>query len=152
MIRVGIIEDNTPLRNSLTSLFNHTHDMKCVLSLNNLLHVIAELEKYKPEIILLDIGLPNISGIEGVKMIKAHFPDILIMMFTVFEDDDKIFMGWCAKNNLHVAANNEIFFINSRILLKPKFIINNKIHVDLIEINEQRLHRHQRMGLQGMGE
>ena len=73
MIRVGIVEDNTPLRNSLTSLFNHTQDMKCVASLNNLLHVISELEKYKPEIILLDIGLPNISGIEGVKDDKNKF-------------------------------------------------------------------------------
>ena len=91
MIRVGIIEDNVPLRNSLTSLFNHTNNMACVVSLCNLLHVVTELKKYEPDIILLDIGLPNISGIEGVKMIKTYFPDILIMMFTVFEDDDKIF-------------------------------------------------------------
>jgi DNA-binding NarL/FixJ family response regulator len=91
MIKVGIIEDNTPLRKSLESLFNHAADMACVVSLNNLLHVITELDKYKPDIILLDIGLPNISGIEGVQIIKTHFPEILIMMFTVFEDDDKIF-------------------------------------------------------------
>ncbi|HEX5151281.1 MAG TPA: response regulator transcription factor [Parafilimonas sp.] len=91
MIRVGIIEDNVPLRNSLTSLFNHTNNMACAVSLGNLLHVVAELKKHKPDIILLDIGLPNISGIEGVRMIKTYFPDILIMMFTVFEDDDKIF-------------------------------------------------------------
>jgi DNA-binding NarL/FixJ family response regulator len=91
MIKVGIIEDNTALRNSLESLFNHAADMACVVSLNNLLHVITELDKYKPDIILLDIGLPNISGIEGVQIIKTHFPHILIMMFTVFEDDDKIF-------------------------------------------------------------
>jgi DNA-binding NarL/FixJ family response regulator len=91
MIKVGIVEDNNTLRNSLVTLFNHTEDITCVASLGNLLHVIAELEKYKPDVILLDIGLPNISGIEGVKMIKTHFPEILILMFTVFEDDDKIF-------------------------------------------------------------
>lgn len=91
MIKVGIIEDNNTLRNSLTHLFNHTENMQCVVSLNNLLHVISELKKNKPDIILMDIGLPNISGIEGVKMVKENFPDIQVMMFTVFEDDEKIF-------------------------------------------------------------
>jgi DNA-binding NarL/FixJ family response regulator len=91
MIKVGIIEDNNTLRNSLTHLFNHTENMQCVVSLNNLLHVISEVKKTAPDIILMDIGLPNISGIEGVKMIKENFPDIQVMMFTVFEDDEKIF-------------------------------------------------------------
>jgi len=91
MIKVGIIEDNNTLRNSLTHLFNHTENMQCVVSLNNLLHVISEVKKTAPNIILMDIGLPNISGIEGVKMIKENFPDIQVMMFTVFEDDEKIF-------------------------------------------------------------
>jgi DNA-binding NarL/FixJ family response regulator len=91
MIKVGIIEDNNTLRNSLTHLFNHTENMQCVVSLNNLLHVLSELKKTTPDIILMDIGLPNISGIEGVKMVKENYPDIQVMMFTVFEDDDKIF-------------------------------------------------------------
>ncbi|HEY2726234.1 MAG TPA: response regulator transcription factor [Parafilimonas sp.] len=91
MIKVGIIEDNNTLRNSLTHLFNHTESMQCVVSLNNLLHVISEIKKTMPDIILMDIGLPNISGIEGVKMVKENFPDIQVMMFTVFEDDEKIF-------------------------------------------------------------
>jgi DNA-binding NarL/FixJ family response regulator len=91
MIKVGIIEDNNTLRNSLTHLFNHTENMQCVVSLNNLLHVISEVKKAAPDIILMDIGLPNISGIEGVKMVKENFPDIQVMMFTVFEDDEKIF-------------------------------------------------------------
>lgn len=91
MIKVGIIEDNNTLRNSLTHLFNHTENMQCIVSLNNLLHVISELKKSTPDIILMDIGLPNISGIEGVKMVKENFPDVQVMMFTVFEDDEKIF-------------------------------------------------------------
>lgn len=91
MIKVGIIEDNNTLRNSLTHLFNNTEGMQCVVSLNNLLHVISEIKKSKPDIILMDIGLPNISGIEGVKMVKENFDEIQVMMFTVFEDDEKIF-------------------------------------------------------------
>jgi DNA-binding NarL/FixJ family response regulator len=65
--------------------------MRCVASLNNLLNVISEIGSALPDIILMDIGLPNISGIEGVRTVKTHFPAIQILMFTVFDDDEKIF-------------------------------------------------------------
>lgn len=88
---MAIVEDNTTLRNSLENLFNRTEGMKCVASLSNLMNVVSELAKADPEIVLMDIGLPNISGIEGVRTVKANFAAIQIMMFTVFEDDDSIF-------------------------------------------------------------
>jgi len=91
MIKVGIVEDNNTLRKSLTSLFNDAGDMRSVMSLNNLLHIVKEIQKNTPDVILMDIGLPNISGIDGVLTVKSFFPSIQIMMFTVFEDDDKIF-------------------------------------------------------------
>ncbi len=91
MIKVAIVEDNTALRNSLCNLFNKTEGMKCVASLNNLLNVVSEMGKASPDIILMDIGLPHISGIEGVRTVKMNFPKIQVMMFTVFEEDDKIF-------------------------------------------------------------
>lgn len=91
MIKIGIVEDNNTLRKSLTSLFNDANDMRCILSLNNLLHIVNEIEKNTPDVILMDIGLPNISGIQGVLTIKTFFPEIQIMMFTVFDDTDKIF-------------------------------------------------------------
>jgi DNA-binding NarL/FixJ family response regulator len=91
MIRIAIVEDNNTLRSSLESMFNRTEGMRCVASLNNLLNVISEVGSTLPDVILMDIGLPNISGIEGVRTVKAHFPGILILMFTVFDDDEKIF-------------------------------------------------------------
>jgi len=91
MLKVAIVEDNNTLRNSLENLFNRTEGMKCVASLGNLMNVVSELSKADPNIVLMDIGLPNISGIEGVRTVKANFPEIQIMMFTVFEDDDSIF-------------------------------------------------------------
>ncbi|MBS1917580.1 MAG: response regulator transcription factor [Bacteroidetes bacterium] len=91
MIRVAIVEDNNTLRSSLSNLFNKTDGMKCVASLNNLLNVVSETAKSMPDVILMDIGLPHISGIEGVRTVKMNFPEILVMMFTVFEEDDKIF-------------------------------------------------------------
>ena len=91
MIKIAIAEDNMTLCKSLENLFNSTGTMKVVASMNNLMNVVSEIRKAKPDIVLMDIGLPNISGIEGVKTLKSNFPDLLIMMFTVFEDDEKIF-------------------------------------------------------------
>lgn len=91
MIKIGIVEDNNTLRSSLESLFNRTEGMRCVASLNNLLNVVSEIGSALPDVILMDIGLPNISGIEGVRTVKTHFPTIQVLMFTVFDDDEKIF-------------------------------------------------------------
>jgi DNA-binding NarL/FixJ family response regulator len=91
MIKIAIVEDNNALRNSLCNLFDKTDGMKCVASLNNLLNVVSEMGKAKPDVILMDIGLPHISGIEGVRTVKTNFPEMQVMMFTVFEEDDKIF-------------------------------------------------------------
>ena len=91
MIKIAVVEDNTALRASLVSLFDRAEGMRCVASLNNLLNVISEVGSALPDIILMDIGLPNISGIEGVRTVKTHFPAIQILMFTVFDDDEKIF-------------------------------------------------------------
>ena len=91
MIKVGIIEDNAALRNSLTKLINSHDNMACVMSVNSLMHIVSDLVNAMPNVLLMDIGLPNISGIEGVKMVKMNFPEIQILMFTVFEDEDKIF-------------------------------------------------------------
>ena len=91
MIKVVIVEDNNMLRLSLEQLFNKCEGMKCVGSLGNLMNVVSDITKAAPDIILMDIGLPNISGIEGVRTIKHNFPGIQVLMFTVFEDDEKIF-------------------------------------------------------------
>jgi DNA-binding NarL/FixJ family response regulator len=91
MIRIVIVEDNNALRSSLESLFNSTEGTRCVASLANLLNVVSEVRAARPDIILMDIGLPNISGIEGVRTVKTNFPEVQVLMFTVFDDDEKIF-------------------------------------------------------------
>ncbi len=91
MIKVAIVEDNNTLRQSLEQLINRTDNMQCVTSLGNLMNVISDLGKVNVDVILMDIGLPNISGIEGVRTVKNSYPAIQVLMFTVFEDDEKIF-------------------------------------------------------------
>ncbi|HZI68072.1 MAG TPA: response regulator transcription factor, partial [Hanamia sp.] len=91
MIKVAIVEDNNTLRRSLCNLIGQAEGMDCVASLDNLLNVVSEFRKSSPDIVLMDIGLPNISGIEGVRTVKENFDRIQVLMFTVFEDDEKIF-------------------------------------------------------------
>jgi len=91
MIKIAIVEDNNTLRNSLTHLFNSKEDLECVASLPDLMNVVSEFKKAPPDIVLMDIGLPNISGIEGVTTVKENLENIEILMFTVFEDDENIF-------------------------------------------------------------
>jgi DNA-binding NarL/FixJ family response regulator len=90
-IKVAVVEDSVSLRFSLSSLLNRSEGMECCLVLPNLNNVISEFKKNKPNIVLMDIGLPNISGIEGVRLIKENFESIEILMFTVFEDEERIF-------------------------------------------------------------
>src|SRR5215469_4810077 len=91
MIKVAIVEDNQVLAKSMEQLFAQTEDIRCVASIKNLLNVVSVFQKAQPDIVIMDIGLPDISGIEGVRTVKSNFDDIQILMFTVFEDDDKIF-------------------------------------------------------------
>ena len=91
MIRIAIVEDNKVLRQSLAQLFNKTGVFQCVADLGNLRNVVSEFNKTQPEIVLMDIGLPDISGIEGVRTIKNNFPGMQVLMFTVIEDEEKIF-------------------------------------------------------------
>lgn len=91
MIKVAIVEDNHILRGSLSSLFERAEGLTCVAALPNLLNVVSEVSRARPDMILMDIGLPNISGLEGVRTVKTHFPEIQVLMFTVFDDDENIF-------------------------------------------------------------
>ena len=91
MIKVAIVEDNQVLAKSMEQLFDQTTDIRCVASIKNLLNVVSVFQNAKPDIVLMDIGLPDISGIEGVRTLKNNFDNMQILMFTVFDDDEKIF-------------------------------------------------------------
>lgn len=94
---VWIIEDDRLFRLSVKKLLSGTADIKAVhaySSCEDALDVLGQGEM--PDVILMDIGLPGMSGIEGIARIKSAAPQVYIIMLTVHEDNDKIFNALCA--------------------------------------------------------
>src|SRR5258705_10612849 len=94
-LRVVIFEDKTILRESLFQLINGADGLTCTGAFPDCNEIVFNLKKTTPQVVLMDIQMPGMSGIEGVKIIKDHFPEIKIIMQTVSEDDDKIFASIC---------------------------------------------------------
>ena len=94
-ISVAIFEDNLLLRESLFQLINGTEGFICVGAFSNCKDILHDINKSQPQVVLMDIQMPGITGIEGVKLIKEQFPEIKIIMQTVVEDEDKIFVSIC---------------------------------------------------------
>ena len=95
-IRVAIFEDNSNMREGLYQLINGSQGFTCTGAFPNCDDLVHRVERANPDVIVMDIEMPGISGIEGVKLVKENFPDIKILMETIFEDDKKIFDSICA--------------------------------------------------------
>ena len=106
MIKVSIYEDNIGLREVLTSVIREDKEFVLAGEFGHCLDVIQNTKVYEPDVIIMDIDMPGKSGIEGVKEVKKHFPQVEVIMNTVFDDDDRIFeaikngaTGYLLKNN-----------------------------------------------------
>ena len=97
MINVGIVEDDTEIREAISSYLNDQENIRCDLAEESVEKFMRILYDDKlPNVILMDIGLPGMSGISGIKLIKEKYPEIDILMLTVHNDPHKIFQSLCA--------------------------------------------------------
>lgn len=96
MIRVAIFDDNKTFTDNLSLLFDGSEDYALTGVFPNALNVLLKVEKAKPDVVIMDIKMPEVSGIDAVKTIKKQHPAMQILMQTVFEDDDKVFAAICA--------------------------------------------------------
>ena len=95
-IKVTIFEDNKMFRESLQQLIDNKEGMACAGAFSDANKLVSNMQMSNPDVVMMDINMPGISGIEAVQLIKEKFPNVRIMMQTVFEDNDKIFAAICA--------------------------------------------------------
>ncbi len=91
MIRVLIYEDNPQLREGLTMLIDGSDGFNVMASYKNCNNIIPELEAWKPDVILMDIDMPGVNGIEGLKKVREQNQDVKVLMLTVFDDNKNVF-------------------------------------------------------------
>ncbi|MDZ7650325.1 MAG: response regulator transcription factor [Cytophagales bacterium] len=89
--KVFIVEDDKELRNSFTHIVSNSNQFVVTGSYRSAEEAIKDLPRKRPEIILMDIVLPEMNGVEATQFIKEHFPSIEIVIVTVYEDNELVF-------------------------------------------------------------
>jgi RNA polymerase sigma factor (sigma-70 family) len=96
MIPVSIVDDNPQLRESITTFINGSPGFRCVSAYGSAAEALQHLPADKPEVVLMDINMSGMNGIECVARLKVRMPEVQIVMLTVYEDTDKIFNALAA--------------------------------------------------------
>ena len=98
-ITVSIVEDNDQLRGTLARVLNRADGFSCVSQYANAEDAVKDLPQVKPNVVLMDINLPGMNGVECVRQLKKLLPEIQVMMLTVYEDTENIFDALAAGAN-----------------------------------------------------
>ncbi len=96
MIRVIIVEDNKTIREGLHLLLNATEGLCCPAVYESCEEMLADVANQKPDLVLMDIELPGMTGIQGIRKVHELLPELLVIMLTIYEDNERIFDALCA--------------------------------------------------------
>lgn len=111
-LRIAIFDDNKNIRESITLLLETEPGIEVVGSFSHVLDCIDDLKACRPDIVLMDIEMPGMTGIEAVRIVKKELPHIQVLMQTVFEDDDRVFDSICAGASGYILKNQ----LNTRLV------------------------------------
>jgi DNA-binding NarL/FixJ family response regulator len=89
--KIVIFEDNTGRQEALKLLLENHDELQLVGVFENCVNVVEEIKTLNPDLVLMDIDMPEVNGIEGAKLIRNHFPEVTVLMQTIFEDEVNIF-------------------------------------------------------------
>jgi DNA-binding NarL/FixJ family response regulator len=96
VIRTAIVEDRRDIREGLMMLIDGTPGYRCTGSYRSMEEALDRIAADTPDVVLCDIGLPGMSGIDGIRVLKERYPRLSLLMLTVYDDDDRIFDALCA--------------------------------------------------------
>ncbi|PJA98494.1 MAG: DNA-binding response regulator [Ignavibacteriales bacterium CG_4_9_14_3_um_filter_30_11] len=96
MIKVVVVEDDNEIREGLRILIDGTDGYSCINTYSECTSMLKNIEKNNPDILLMDIGLPGMNGIEGIKKVKVILPEITILVLTIYEENELVFDALCA--------------------------------------------------------
>ncbi len=105
MIRIVLFEDNKSFRQNLGLFLNDSEDVNLVGSYEDANEAVAKVRRLKPDVVLMDIQMPGISGIDAMKLIKAASPEVKVLIQTVFDDDYRVFAAICGGASGYVLKN-----------------------------------------------
>jgi len=104
-LRIAIFDDNKNILESLSLLLQTEKDFAVVGCFPHVLDCIEDIRQSQPDVVLMDIEMPAMSGIEAVQRLKKEFPQVLVLMQTVFDDDDRVFDSICAGASGYILKN-----------------------------------------------
>ena len=90
-IKVSIVEDDSQIRGELSKLINGAENVRCISAYSNAEAALEEIPRLKPDVVLMDINLPNMNGVECIRRLRANSPEVKCLMLTVYEESEKIF-------------------------------------------------------------
>jgi DNA-binding NarL/FixJ family response regulator len=106
-IRVAIVEDRREIREGLSTIINGTPGFRCTGSYRSMEDAFEHIAGDVPDVVLNDIGLPGMSGIEGIRILKERHPGLLVLMLTIYDDDERIFDALCAGASGYLLKNTQ---------------------------------------------
>jgi DNA-binding NarL/FixJ family response regulator len=104
-LRIVLIEDLREVRESLAMLIDGTHGFRCAGNYRTMEEALERIGGTRPDVILTDIGLPGMDGVEGTRLLRERFPRVPILALTVYDDDENVFNAVCAGASGYLLKN-----------------------------------------------
>lgn len=95
-VKVAVIEDDRKIRECLAIMIDGSEGFRCTGGFRTMEAALDQIGRDLPDVGLVDVGLPGMTGIEGIRLLKERYPQLTLLMYTVYDDDERIFEALCA--------------------------------------------------------